>query len=272
MKFNLKIVLNNHRAWPSQSTLPCNPEGITLAQIFRLLTACTLLLVGVWICKNVQNQAVGTCMAFSVIFPFPIKPPASNTDFPLCVLGHMVPVKSCDWGVRQSRDQQLHWCWCLELGFSVRAFSDLKLCLVVGINRTFQMLAWYRVEWFCWGYTALCLLRTWAVVSFKKKKVNCCSHLCQSHQRFFYKQQQVPSSMFLAFQCWCSQVFLCSCPCSFSPIGMQYDTVVPFLAVAMSITLHSDSLPYLLFCSHLSLAAFCVLQCCCVTVDSMSLV
>lgn len=40
--------------------------------------------------QKVQNQAVDICMAFSVIFP--IKPPASNTDFPLCVLGHTVPV------------------------------------------------------------------------------------------------------------------------------------------------------------------------------------
>lgn len=85
----------------------------------------------------------------------------------------MVPVKSCDWGMRQDGVQQLHWCWCLELGFSVQASSDLKLCLVVGINWTFQILAWYRVEWFCWGYTALCLLRTWALVFFKKQKASC---------------------------------------------------------------------------------------------------
>lgn len=110
VKFSLKIVLNDHSAWlrsVSQSTLTCSPVGSTLAQTFHSLTACTLLSMGVWICKTVQNQAVDTCMAFSVIFP--IKPPAANTDFPLCVLGHTVPVKSCDWGVRQGRVQQLLW-------------------------------------------------------------------------------------------------------------------------------------------------------------------
>lgn len=141
-----------HALYLIQSTLPSSPGGSTLAQTFHLLTACTLLSVGVWICKNVQNHTVGTCVAFSVIVP--IKPSALNTVFPLCVLEHKVPVKSCDWEWGRAV-QQLHWEWCLELGFSVRASSDLKLCLVVGLNWTFQVLARYGVEWFCWDYTAI---------------------------------------------------------------------------------------------------------------------
>lgn len=59
VKLNLKIVMNDHRAWPcsvSQPTLPSSPAGSTPAQTLHLLTACTLLSVGVWICKKCKTR------------------------------------------------------------------------------------------------------------------------------------------------------------------------------------------------------------------------
>lgn len=254
VKFSLKIVLKDHRARPcsvSQSTLPSSPAGNTIARTLHLLTA----LSGCWICKNVQNQAVDI-YGFSSHLPLPHKTSSLKHWFPFMCPGTQGPCVEL-W----LRSEQLHWWWCLELGFSVKASSDLKLCLVVGINKTFQSLSWYRVELFFWGYTALCFLRTWVILLLffflKKKKASCCSLLCQSNWGLFWKQQQMPSNMLFNFDAP-KFVFLSVFFFPYRNAVWYYCTISGCSSV---ITFHSDSLPYLLFCFPLQH---------CVTVASMS--
>lgn len=73
------------------------------------------------------------------------------------------------------------------------------------------------------------------------------------------------SSVLLAFQFRCSQV--CVPVCVLFAL-QECSMIVPFLAIAVSITFHSDSLPYLLFCFPLQhcvlLLCYCSLNVSCV--------
>lgn len=93
LKFSFKIVLNDHRAQPCSvfhpihfAKQPCRQytsSDIPFAHSMHLAFSRCLNMS-----KCVKPGCGYLCITFSVIFPFPIKPPASNTDFPLCVLGH----------------------------------------------------------------------------------------------------------------------------------------------------------------------------------------
>lgn len=120
----------------------------------------------------------------------------------LCDLGHG---SSCeeDWLGRKVV-QKLHR-WCLELGFQ-SAPSDLKLCFFLGINGAAQILVGYKLEWFWWGYTALCLLRTWAGLFLRSKQITVLSRVRVAKD--FAKN----SNRFLSVGYMPSSMYFCPCP------------------------------------------------------------
>lgn len=125
-----------------------------------------------------------------------------NQVLDICDLGYG---SSCEenWLGRKGVQKLLGWC--LELGFQ-SASSDLKLCFVLGINVAAQILVGYKLEWFWWGYTASCLLRTWAGLYLRSKQITVLScvrvteDLAKNSSRFF-SVGYVPSSM-----------YFCPCP------------------------------------------------------------
>lgn len=78
------------------STLPISPAGSTsnhtLVQTFCLLTAYSLLSVGVWICKKHAKPGSGYLCNFLSDLSLPHKTSSlKHLDFPFCALGYMNP-------------------------------------------------------------------------------------------------------------------------------------------------------------------------------------
>lgn len=136
----------------------------------------------------------------------------------LCDLGHG---SSCeeDWLGRKVV-WKLHR-WCLELGFQ-SAPSDLKLCFFLGINGAAQILVGYKLEWFWWGYIALCLLRTWAGLFLRSKQITVLSRVRVAKD--FAKN----SNRFLSVGYMPSSMYFCPCPPPPPTTGMQCDAMYQF--------------------------------------------